>query len=64
MKKTLLLAFTALLLSCAASTTEPTTEPIDYVRPTLGSIHSRWFFFTPAAEPFGMAKLGASTNGT
>ncbi len=36
----------------------------DYVRPTLGSTHSRWFFFTPAAEPFGMAKLGASTNGT
>lgn len=47
-----------------AVTASATTEPIDYVRPTLGSIHSRWFFFTPAAEPFGMAKLGASTNGT
>ena len=35
-----------------------------YVNPRLGTVHSRWFFFTPAAEPFGMAKLGASTNGT
>lgn len=36
----------------------------DYVNPNLGTIHSRWFFYTPAAEPFGMAKLGASTNGS
>lgn len=35
-----------------------------YVRPNIGSVHSRWFFYTPAALPFGMAKLGASTNGT
>ena len=64
MKKTLLLAFVAFLCSCGTLSTEPAIDPIDYVRPTLGSIHSRWFFFTPAAEPFGMAKLGASTNGT
>ncbi|NDV70160.1 GH92 family glycosyl hydrolase [Dysgonomonas sp. 25] len=36
----------------------------DYVNPNIGTIHSRWFFYTPAAVPFGMAKLGASTNGT
>lgn len=35
-----------------------------YVNPNLGSVHSRWFFYTPAAVPFGLAKLGASTNGT
>lgn len=35
-----------------------------YVRPNIGTVHSRWFFYTPAALPFGMAKLGASTNGT
>ena len=64
MKKTLLLAFVAFLCSCGTLSTEPAIDPIDYVRPTLGSIHSRWFFFTPAAEPFGMAKLVASTNGT
>lgn len=39
-------------------------KPIDYVNPNIGSVHSRWFFYTPAAEPFGMAKLGASTNGS
>ena len=35
-----------------------------YVNPNIGSVHSRWFFYTPASEPFGMAKLGASTNGS
>ena len=39
-------------------------DVLTYVRPRLGTVHSRWFYFTPAAEPFGMAKLGASTNGT
>ena len=29
-------------------------KPIDYVNPNIGSVHSRWFFYTPAAEPFGM----------
>lgn len=33
-------------------------EPLtDYVDPRIGTAHSRWFFFTPAAVPFGMAKL-------
>lgn len=43
------------------------SENIDltgYVDPNIGTVHSRWFFYTPAAEPFGLAKLGASTNGT
>lgn len=39
-------------------------SPIDCVDPNIGTMHSRWFFYTPAAEPFGMAKLGASTNGS
>jgi len=33
-----------------------------YVHPNIGTAHSRWFFYTPAAAPFGMAKLGPSTN--
>ena len=37
---------------------------IHYADPNIGTVHSRWFFYTPAAEPFGLAKLGASTNGT
>lgn len=35
-----------------------------YVNPNLGTAHSRWFFYTPAAIPFGMAKLAPSTNGS
>ena len=49
------------LLACDASND---FNPSDYVNPNIGTIHSRWFFYTPAARPFGMAKLGASTNGT
>ena len=53
------------LAACSTTTSTPLDETlIDYVKPNLGTIHSRWFFYTPAAEPFGMAKLGASTNGT
>lgn len=33
-----------------------------YVDPNIGTAHCRWFFYTPAAVPFGMAKLGPSTN--
>ena len=38
--------------------------PRDYVNPNIGTTHSRWFFYTPAAMPFGMAKLSPSTNGS
>lgn len=37
---------------------------IEYVNPNIGTTHSRWFFYTPAALPFGMAKLAPSTNGS
>ena len=32
------------------------------VDPFIGTAHCRWFFFTPAAVPFGMAKPSPSTN--
>lgn len=35
----------------------------EYVDPMIGTAHSRWFFFTPAAVPFGMAKLAPTTDG-
>lgn len=35
-----------------------------YVNPNIGTAHSRYFFYTPAAVPFGMAKLAPSTNGS
>lgn len=34
----------------------------DYVNPNIGTAHSRWFFYTPGSMPFGLAKLGPSTN--
>jgi len=40
-----------------------TKQAIDYVNPNIGTAHSRWFFYTPAALPFGMAKPAPSTNG-
>ena len=36
---------------------------VDWVDPMIGTAHSRWFFFTPAAVPFGMAKPSPSTDG-
>lgn len=39
-------------------------NPLQYVNPNIGTAHSRWFFYTPAAVPFGMAKLGPTTNGS
>lgn len=35
---------------------------IQYVDPQIGSVHGRWFLYTPAALPFGMAKLAPHTN--
>ena len=35
---------------------------VDYVDPNIGTAHCRWFFYTPAAIPFGMAKLAPSTD--
>lgn len=58
MKRILPLALAAFLsLACG-------TDYTSYVNPNIGTVHSRWFVYTPAAVPFGMAKLGPSTNGT
>ncbi|WP_293305132.1 glycoside hydrolase domain-containing protein, partial [Pedobacter sp. UBA5917] len=35
-----------------------------YADPRIGTAHSRWFYFTPGAVPFGMAKPAPSTNGS
>ena len=37
---------------------------LQYADPNIGTAHSRWFFYTPASMPFGMAKLAPSTNGS
>ncbi|GAB3926068.1 GH92 family glycosyl hydrolase [Mucilaginibacter myungsuensis] len=41
-----------------------TKDLTQYVDPLIGTAHSRWFFFTPGAAPFGMAKPAPSTNGS
>lgn len=62
MKKILTLILgAAALASCSSGGNE---EILGYVNPNIGTVHSRWFVYTPASVPFGMAKLGASTNGT
>ena len=48
-----------LFLSCNL---KKTINPIKYVDPNIGSVHGRWFFYTPGAIPFGMAKLAPHTN--
>ena len=52
-----------LLISLLGCTTKfQNFTPTDYVKPNLGSVHGRWFFYTPASIPFGMAKLAPHTN--
>lgn len=51
-----------LIISCLMMSCEKKTNLSDYVDPSIGTAHSRWFFYTPAAVPFGMAKLAPSTD--
>lgn len=53
-----LLSVLFVFLSC----TETTKKPVDWVDTQLGATHCRWFFYTPAALPFGMAKLAPTTD--
>ncbi len=62
-------AILCLLCSCGAPLENPENvseeeSVLDYVDPNIGTAHSRWFFYTPGAVPFGLAKLGPSTNGS
>jgi len=51
-----------LFFSCTTPEKETEFHAVQYVDPQLGSVHGRWFFYTPAALPFGMAKLAPHTN--
>lgn len=51
---------TLAMVSC--SKIETGKQPVDWVDPQIGSVHGRWFFYTPAALPFGMAKVAPTTN--
>jgi predicted alpha-1,2-mannosidase len=51
------------LLAAVTSCRVKQENVLHYVDPNIGTAHSRWFFYTPAAVPYGMAKLAPSTNG-
>lgn len=51
----------SIIMGCSTSTSS-TKALVDYVDPNIGTAHCRWFFYTPAAILFGMAKLAPSTD--
>ncbi len=53
----------AIVLACVLTGEAQRPSLLKEVDPNIGAAHSRWFFYTPAANPFGMAKPAASTNG-
>ncbi|GAA3980776.1 hypothetical protein GCM10022246_36140 [Pedobacter ginsengiterrae] len=53
-----------LLFFLVTAVTSIAQDLLKYVNPNIGTAHSRWFFYTPAAVPYGMAKLAPSTNGS
>lgn len=62
--KKILIFFSLLIVFVACQKQEIKNEynAVQYVDPQIGSVHGRWFFYTPAALPFGMAKLAPHTN--
>ncbi len=57
--KKIVVAFLMVAMVVTAKAQEDFTQFVD---PNLGTAHSRWFFYTPAAVPFGMAKPAPATN--
>ena len=51
----------SIIMGCSTSTSS-TKALVDYVDPNIGTAHCRWFFYRPAAIPFGMAKRAPSTD--
>jgi predicted alpha-1,2-mannosidase len=54
--------FAFLLMMVAATVASAQEDYTKLVDPNIGTAHSRWFFYTPAAVPFGMAKPAPATN--
>lgn len=62
--KRMLSVFAFIVLIPVVSLQAQNKSLLEYVDPNIGTAHSRWFFYTPAAVPFGMAKLAPSTDGS
>jgi predicted alpha-1,2-mannosidase len=58
----LLITLFVAFISCNTQKPVQVEDLTKYVDPQIGSVHGRWFFYTPAAVPFGMAKLAPHTN--
>jgi predicted alpha-1,2-mannosidase len=56
------IALMAVLSHCRPGPDTAAFRAAELVDPQIGSVHGRWFFYTPAALPFGMAKLAPHTN--
>ncbi len=56
-----LLSVVAVIIVPVASLAAP-PAPLPWVDAKIGTAHSRWFFHTPAAAPFGLAKPAAATD--
>lgn len=63
MKRIIYFLLIGCLLSSCRSSEESSYDALKWVDTQIGATHCRWFFYTPAALPFGMAKLAPSTNG-
>jgi predicted alpha-1,2-mannosidase len=59
MMKNMVSVFLLVAAATVANAQEDYTKLVD---PNIGTAHSRWFFYTPAAVPFGMAKPAPATN--
>jgi predicted alpha-1,2-mannosidase len=53
---------TACLLTTIVTAALAQEDYTQFVDPNIGTAHSRWFFYTPSAVPFGMAKPAPATN--
>jgi predicted alpha-1,2-mannosidase len=53
---------TTFLLIAIATIAQAQEDYTQFVDPNIGTAHSRWFFYTPSAVPFGMAKPAPATN--
>lgn len=62
MKKFVLIILVVFVFSCKSENEKEIFNAVKYVDPQIGSVHGRWFFYTPASLPFGMAKLAPHTN--
>ena len=63
MRKIVFLFLLMLVFVSSAQVKKKSFNPSAFVDPQIGSVHGRWFFYTPASLPFGMAKLAPHTNG-